>query len=292
MSQKVAVAIVHGMGTADGDFANESDPDKFTNGIARRLKSRFSQLMGEKREDVDAKLDIKAVYWAPVLHELQDQLANRLEFDKLSNPFQIRDFVWHSLADAIAYQITSANTSDRNIYHQIHAQFAATLQKLAENGGEKAPLCVIGHSLGSAIASNYIWDLQNKKFKIKIGDSPLEKGETLCLFYTLGSQIALWGLRYHDFGTPVTIPSPQLQEHYPNLRGEWINFYDRDDILGYPIKKMNDKYQKAVTVDMEVNAGNALTSWNTLSHNAYWTDNDVVEPISQALVRVWKSAYQ
>lgn len=288
MSQKVAVAIIHGIGTAEGDFANENNPKKFAGGIAERLKSRFSELMKEKIEDVEAKLDIKVVYWAPVLQDLENELEKRLEFDKLSNPLQGRDFICHSLADSIGYQITP---SHRDIYDQVHSTFAATLQKLAENGGEKAPLCVIGHSFGSVIASNYIWDLQHGKANIKIGESPLEKGETLSLFYTLGSQIALWGLRYKDFGTPVTIPSPQLKEHYPNLQGEWINFYDRDDILGYPLKKMNDQYIRAVTADVEVNVGSPLTNWNPFSHNGYWTDKDVIEPISQALVRVWKSAY-
>jgi hypothetical protein len=54
---------------------------------------------------------------------------------------------------------------------------------------------------------------------------------------------------------------------------------------------MNDEYEKIVTEDREVNAGNILQSWNPLSHNGYWTDREVIEPISSSLVEIWKNAY-
>ena len=292
MSTKVSVAIIHGIGTANPEFANENNPETFTSGMAKRLKYRFSTLMGEKPEDADSKLAIKAVYWAPVLQNRQDELYKKLGIDKLNDFFGLRYFVFHSLADSIGYQITSSEPdSERDIYDGVHKCFAATLGELAkpENAGPKVPLCVIGHSLGAVIASNYIWDLQNKKAKIQMGNTPLEQGETLALFYTFGSQIALWGLRHDDFGTPIRLPSPQLSQHYPNLGGEWLNFYDRDDVLGYPLKAMNEQYEKVVTADIEVNAGNALTDWNPASHNGYWTDKEVTEHIARALVKTWKS---
>lgn len=288
MSQKIAVAIIHGIGTANPEFADEKKPDKFVGGIAKRLKSRFADLMGDKLENADSKLKIKPVYWAPILQDLEDDLWQRLKIDKLNNFFGLREFVFHSLADSIGYQITPTK---RNIYDQVHEKFAETLKELAEDDGEKAPLCIIAHSLGSVIASNYIWDLQNEKANIKIGNTPLEQGETFTLFYTFGSQIALWRLRYSDFGTPITVPSPKLSGHYPKLKGEWLNFYDRDDVLGYPLKTINEKYESVVKADIEVNSGNSLTNWNPLSHNGYWTDSEVVEPIAQGLVKAWKSAY-
>jgi hypothetical protein len=35
-----------------------------------------------------------------------------------------------------------------------------------------------------------------------------------------------------------------------------------------------------------LNAGNPLTSWNSLSHNAYWTDGDVTDRLAD----LWKAA--
>ena len=43
---------------------------------------------------------------------------------------------------------------------------------LAQEAGPDAPLCVIAHSLGTIIASNYIYDLQVDPFKHLISDAP------------------------------------------------------------------------------------------------------------------------
>lgn len=286
MSQKIAVAVIHGIGKANPEFADKNNPERFAGGIARKLKAQFARLLGEDEQAADSKLEIEAIYWAPVLQDPQDELWRRLQVDKLSNSFGLREFIFHSLADSIGYQITP---SDREIYDKVHACISETLKTLSGTAGPKAPLCIIGHSLGSAIASNYIWDLQNEHMHIEIGDTPLEQGETLALFYTFGSQIAFWRLRHTDFGTPVTIPSPKFSGHYPNFAGEWINFYDRDDVLGFPIKLINDKYKLAVKEDKEVNAGPLTTNWTPLSHNGYWTDDEVNKPIAETLARMWKS---
>lgn len=286
MSQKIAVAVIHGIGKASPEFKDKNNPEKFAGGIARKLKSQVAKLLGEDEQLIDSKFEIEAIYWAPILQNIEDELSRRLELDKLGNPLGLRDFIIHSLADSIGYQITPKH---REIYDNVHQVIADTLKQLAQKAGSKAPLCIIGHSLGSVIASNYIWDLQNDVMQIEVGNTPLEQGETLALYYTLGSQIALWRLRYTDFGTPITIPSPKLSNHYPNLEGEWVNFYDKDDVLGFPIKAINDKYNAAVKADIEVNAGNILTNWTPFSHNAYWTDDEVTKPIAMALAKIWKS---
>ncbi|MBD1864549.1 MULTISPECIES: hypothetical protein [Trichocoleus] len=291
MTQKIAVAVIHGIGEANPSFDDKTSPN-FTSGIAKKLRSQFAKLLGETEEETESKLAIEAVYWAPVLQDLEDELDARLEVkEKLSSFFGLRQFIFHSLADSVGYQITSATPpEDREIYDEVHKRFSKALARLArnDNAGPAAPLCIIAHSLGAVVASNYIWDLQHQSNRIPIGNTPLEKGETFTLFYTLGSQIPFWSLRHKGFGTPVSVPSPALTQHYQALKGEWINFYDRDDLLGYPIQKINEKYA-ALVIDKEVNAGNIATSWNPFSHNQYWTDSEVVEPLARSLVNTWKS---
>ena len=46
-----------------------------------------------------------------------------------------------------------------------------TLAELAQEAGPDAPLCVIAHSLGTIIASNYLYDLQVDPVKHLIGDN-------------------------------------------------------------------------------------------------------------------------
>jgi hypothetical protein len=144
---------------------------------------------------------------------------------------------------------------------------AASLNTLAAAAGPTAPLCLIAHSLGTVIASNYIYDLEKharkklicRRVRNEMDDTPLERGETLASLYTFGSPIALWSLRYPDFGRPIDVPSPKLAGHHPAVPAvaEWINFYDEDDVI---------------------------------SHNGYWTDNDVTKPIAAGLARLWQRA--
>ena len=286
MSQKIAVAIIHGVGKQDPNFAE---------GMAQELKERFAEKLEGKAEDPASELVIRAVYWAPVLQDAEDELWKRMKRAGELDFTTLRRFVVDFAADAIAYQPTPR---DRTIYDRIHGVFAEEIQKLlkVDKVGEKAPLCVIAHSLGSVIASNYFYDLQSGPNRLispsirgKIGDTPLELGETLTLFYTLGSPLAIWSLRYTNpiFGVPIKVPSPRLSDHYPGLKGEWVNFYDEDDVLGYPLRTLNQDYKGVVRADRQVNVGGLLSSWNPASHLGYWTDNDVTKPIAGQLAQIW-----
>jgi hypothetical protein len=159
---------------------------------------------------------------------------------------------------------------------------------------------VIAHSLGTIIASNYFYDLSqsrrpgmvSKAVRAVKRSTPLENGQTLTLLYTMASPLAVWSLRYKDFGLPITVPSPHLTRHHPGLAGEWVNFYDPDDVIGYPLRPLNDGYESSVTRDVAVNVGGPLVSWNPMSHTAYWTDNDVTKPIARALAKLWRQVDQ
>lgn len=278
MTQKVAVAVLHGIGKQTPTFA-----DKMIWEISARC-----------RETSGDDIVIRSVYWAPVMQQEEEKLWYRLLEGGLMDFIKLRRFLIDFMADALAYQPTP---SDRSAYDGIHKVVAQTLRLLAQEAGEHAPLCVVAHSLGSVIASNYIYDLQvdprkhiiSDVVREAMGDTPLERGETLTLLYTLGSPIALWSLRYREFGKPIQIPSPLLHTYYPQLHGEWVNFYDADDVVGFPLKELNKDYRRIVSADREINVGNIFGSWNPLSHLAYWTDRDVLDAIARKLVEVWQT---
>lgn len=285
MAQRIAVAIIHGVGKEDPHFAD---------GMAEELRGRFAAQVGRAVADAASALISRPVYWAPILQEAEAVLWKRMRQGGELDFTTLRRFLVDFAADAIAYQPTP---SDRKIYDGIHQVFARTLKDLAAAAGPTAPLCVIAHSLGSVIASNYLYDLQvdprrkiiSRRVRAMMGDTPLDRGETLTLFYTLGSPLAIWSLRYRDFGVPIAVPSQALGKHHPGLRGEWVNYYDEDDVIGYPLKTLNAAYRKVVRADRQVNAGGILGSWNPASHLGYWTDNDVTKPIAAALARTWRA---
>jgi len=91
------------------------------------------------------------------------------------------------------------------------------------------------------IASDHFYDL-HKGRRDDVGDSPLERGETFTSFYTLGSPIALWMERYGDFSRPVRIPGKTSDDPVIVAAAEWINFYDADDVLAFPLKGLSADY--------------------------------------------------
>lgn len=285
MAQSVAVAIVHGIGRQKEDFASA---------IIGQLRRRAAQKLGADPEGAP-RFFFQPVYWAPVLQNEENDLWNRLRKGGSLGWTGLREFMVDFAADAVAYQPIPGK---REAYDKVHAVFADSLRRLSQQAGPCAPLCVISHSLGSVIASNFFYDLQahsSEKPLIArnvlqvLGDTPLARGETLTLFYTMGSPIALWSLRYENFGKPITVPSPRLRSHYPNLFGEWVNFYDRADVIGYPLKELNADYRREVTSDRRVLAGGPWAFWNPLSHVAYFGDTDVLGPIAEGLVGVWQT---
>ena len=59
----------------------------------------------------------------------------------------------------------------------------------------------------------------------------------------------------------------------------WFNFYDPDDLLGYPLRPVSESYANAVTKDIVVNTGPV---WR--AHSCYWADSEVTGPIAKRLV--------
>lgn len=278
-TQKVAVAIIHGIGTQNEKFANKT---------ITALKKRCQPVMGND-------LIAEPVYWAGVLNDAEKELMARARKGGKLRGSKIRQFMLDFLGDAFAYQPTR---HDRTTYDGVHAVFAATLRRLADQAGPTAPLCIIAHSLGTIVASNFIYDLQAETVELRpilsamvrarMNPTPLELGQTLTLLYMLGSPLAVFSLRFADFGKPIQFPAPQLNQYYPGLNGEWVNFYDADDVIGFPLKTLNDDYKRVVTADREINVGKVYANWNLLAHLGYWTDKDVLDPIASALCQVWK----
>lgn len=281
MTQKIGVIIIHGAGTPTEDFAEE---------MIEHISKMFVKKLAVK--NATAELVFQPIFWSAIFEQEQRILWDQMLYSEDLNYHRLRRFVIEFLGDAVAYQPTAAGSQN---YDRVHSFVADAINQLKGKVGPNAPLCVISHSLGSVVACNYFYDLQYKRENIGVrtnencGDTPIEQCETLTLFYTLGSPIALWTMRYMDFGAPITVPSKFIEKRYPNLRGEWLNFYDKDDVLAYPLKGINEAYHDAVTEDVAVNVGGLLTGWNPLSHNQYDTDKDIIDSITTGLVRTWQT---
>ncbi len=287
MPYPLAIAFVHGIGRTEPGYSAW---------MQRAVARRFAGLIGAEAATAlggpdSSHLVFEEVNWSASLQFREDSLWARLLPDGPMRYKRLRRFMVDFAADAIAYQPAP---SDRTAYDAIHREVAGCLVRLSERAGPKAPLCVIAHSLGTVIASNYLYDLMKGETSFMcpsvrsiMNGTPLEDGETFSLFYTLGSPIALWSLRFPRFGEPVRFPTAALKRHHPNIEPAWINVYDPDDAIGYPLRVLNSAYGAAVTEDRPVDVGSILTRWNPLSHVGYWNNGGVADAIAESLAETW-----
>jgi len=197
------------------------------------------------------------------------------------------------VGDAIAYQITP---SSREIYDEIHQTYAAALRALAAHAGSDAPLCVVAHSFGTIISSDFFYDRETEgqrgepqpPFRRRAG-SPLERGETLTWLYTLGCPMALWSLRYPEalLGAPVTVPARPMSAR-AELGGEWVNILDEDDLFAWPLAGLSPEYAAALT-DRRVRVHAPPIQWTPVVHPFYWADRAVMAPIARRLADAWSA---
>ncbi|PZT52764.1 chemotaxis protein [Paenibacillus silvae] len=275
---RVAVMVIHGLGMQKEDYADK---------LIACLSKQMDRVMVQPGA-AEQLLDIEPVFWADVFEEREEALFQQLVRSPGLNYQALRRFVIHYLADAVAYQPVEKQGHN---YDAVHRTLSRAMHALAQRNGPEAPLCVIAHSLGAVIASNFFYDLQypssSRIPEIMDVNAALERGDTLTNFYTFGTTLPLWSLRYDDFSRPIQVPCSQALHHFPGLEGEWINFYERNDILGYPLRPIDPAYAAAVKEDIEIRVGGPATSWNPLSHGGYFASERMNLRIAQGLARTW-----
>lgn len=264
---KLGVLIIHGMGSQNENFACPMIM-KLMKGIPDHVKICW-----------------KPVCWASVLSESERELWDQLSSKNDLHWVVLRQFIINYLGDAFAYQVVPEDPNSP--YHQIHEKVHESILDLRRKLGDKdKPVIIIAHSLGSVIMFNYIWDRQNWDEEIKKGKDPygatqFERMETLAGFVTSGSPIPLYTLAY-DPVEPIDFPPDTLPD---NLKKEakWLNFFDVNDVLGWPLKTLNASYKNTVTDDLKINVG--LTP---LCHHGYWTNDNFTEPVAQFISDILK----
>ncbi len=271
----IGVLVIHGMGSQGRDAPPSTDALSFS-------KDMFGRVKGFIGKDMD-RVAWREVFWSDVLQSRQEaylkSIKRRTDFDTL------RRFVMCNLSDAAAYRPTS-DQSDKT-YELIHERIDRTLADLEGDIGPDAPVLVVAHSLGGHIMSNFIYDQQAHRRRMGHGrfGTALQNAETVAGLMTFGCNIPVFVFAYPAADVrPINFPGTALDAKL-HFKTWWYNLYDRDDVLGYPLKDIGPHYKalhdsKGLR-DVSVNAGNFLTSWNPASHNAYWKDEDVYKPVGR-----------
>lgn len=283
MAPRVGVAVIHGMGSQDENFATEFETEL------------LAALKREKAKPADVA--IQPIWWADIVAPRQHDLLDRLNEKKDLEWGRLRSFVVEALGDAIAYQKTVKPTAspeqETRVYELVHKVIGRKMHALAEKVGANAPLVVVAHSLGCHMISNFIYDVDHHLAEndcVIDKNSRFETFKTLTSIFTFGCNIPLFLLANNTYD-PIAFPrdlSAVFPGKDPRAVAKWINLYDPDDVLGYPLKPLSPQFGETVDEDRAINAGGFLTSWTPLSHTGYWTDGDVIKPIAKRLVEILK----
>ena len=275
MKKQIGVFTIHGIGSQKAGFS-------------AGLVEQLCQHLGKLR----SRFQWEEIHWANVMKVREDILLECMKDarDQDGAPLKLdwmsaRNFVVNGFGDALAYHRDFEKDSAYSVIHQV---ISSTIENFYSTcAARNTPVVVLAHSLGCHMMSNYLWDTQQRGYK-----GPLAPLPGLVGFVTFGCNIPLFSLAFPS-ARPIRLPSPNIRKHALRTAAKWLNFYDRDDLLGWPLRPLYQKNFSKLTkaqrdtvsrmVDYEINVGSLATSWNPAAHNGYWTDRDMTLPIAQYL---------
>lgn len=275
--KRLAVVIIHGIASEDQYYSVE---------FKHRVVEHY--LKGEKfKGDLNHRMEddllFHEIYWGDLIQDINDDLLARLDYRKELTYVSVRQLFVDFMNLGLAYD----RANDTGLYQAIHNRIGESMKKLTSHrhiDPDETPVVLVAHSFGSVIMSHYIQDLRNNlntNDKIK-QMSNLERFETLAGVVTFGSPLAIYDSLTKRLPAPIDKVGSKLDSGLKE-RVKWLNFYDKDDIVAYPMKNISEQYERTVDEDHEINVGSAATSWNPACHTGYWEDKDFYRPVAKYL---------
>lgn len=257
----LGILTLHGMGKTEEGYAND-------------LFDEIDELLGD---DLAGHIKTASVFYQGILQDNQSEylkrVKRRLRWDNL------REFLLYGFSDAASLESRKEGVSSP--YYQAQEIILNTLKNLYSRlEGPDRRVIVIAQSLGGQVISNYLWDAtkdgtvpdgvwsQPQVFE-SAEEEEFCRGKKTVRLLTTGCNIPIFvaGFNRQDI-KPIRKIHPKF---------EWHNFYDKDDVLGWPLRDLSDDYAQRVK-DHSMNAG-LLSGFTPLSHKHYWRDRDFLKPL-------------
>lgn len=256
MHATCGVLIIHGIGNQQPNYARS-----FISSLQNRIK--------EKGANIDS-VEFTAVHWQPIFSKNQEELITYSKQKGLGWSV-FRNIFIEILSDASSYH------ASYNILHRaIYGGLCDLEKKLIS---KTSPIIIIAHSQGAAIVSDYIYDrINNKNTDIINNDTnQFHHLKSLDRLITLGANIPLFRMGYAK-------PTSFIK---PNENFIWENYYNKSDILGFPLHDFYEAPENKVKIiDTQIRVGSYLTKWNPFSHVGYWNNKFIIDKISVRLTEL------
>lgn len=257
MVKDIAILTLHGMGDYKPKY--------------------FEELQDELIEKLGVDWDrvvFEPIQYQPILQNHQNNIWQKMNEFPLDGAI-LRRFLLFGFSDAGSLEY-SARSSVSDQYIKVQKEIMKALDNAYIHLEDHTkPVIIVAQSLGCQVISNYLWDAK-KNLGIFKGFEP-DAPEQLKAFRRLKSCV-------HLLTTGCNIPmfvgglDPIQAIEKPSDNFSWDNYFDRDDVLGWPLSPLSDSYRELVT-DHEINAGGIFSSWTPWSHGKYWTDKQVIHPL-------------
>lgn len=285
MRKLAALVTLHGMGQTCADYAD---------GLIRKVQDELGA-------DAHA-VEFLRVYYQQQLQRNQELLWERCNAARRLDSHALRRFMLHSFSDAVG--IGTAKDAAGSSYAAAQREVAGQLlQAFAATGGRHASTVVVAHSLGGQVFSSFLYDAQRARRACRPGAhgsrpvagiwrdpvAALQElvppgsgwmdylgGEGINALMTIGCNIPMFVAAH---------PRMSIRPfERPHVGFQWHNYFDPQDVLGWPLQPLSDDYAELVQ-DHSVNVGSPMASWSPFSHSDYWTDAAVVRDVAKQLRR-------
>lgn len=251
MSYKILILAIPGIGSHSSGFSNDMNDriKRFAKNTSLQGNYHVLEALPFNQTGVDNN---------------QNDLFNRLNYNnRLGGMLSMRKFTLEAFGDGVTFESNAHR--ENSVYRKVHTHLRSRIQELnalkEQNPGAK--IVVVAASLGVHILSTYIWDVDHQQGIFK--DNPATNEEdlkNLSHLFSIGCNIPLF---------ISGIPQSQIKPFDKrNTTFKWDNYYDKDDVLGWPLADINTAFGQIV-VDHEINTGMYAGS-----HVRYWDDREFV----------------
>ncbi|TQV77004.1 hypothetical protein FLL45_03360 [Aliikangiella marina] len=266
--KRLAIAVVHGLGSEEEFYSVE---------LKHRITEEYVKGAEGRLED---ELLFHEIYWGDLVKDELASFRDKANYKGDLAYQNLRQIMTDTQALALLY------SPGTKIYESINNRIKDSLRKFASHRRvlpDETPLLILAHSYGGVMMAHYIKEMQGLDSNL----SNFETMKTLAGFITFGNPMGLYALdsAKSELGQPCNIVGSALDADMQK-RARWYNFYDKDDIVAYPLKGLSDEYNEYVHGDFEINVGSAATSWNPACHTGYWEDKDFYRPVADFIAEL------
>ena len=281
---QVALITVHGMGET---------PPEYADALMDSVRARLGALAGQAV--------MRPVYYQKILQDNQALVWDRTKSLSTVRFDELRKFVLYGFGDAAGLE--NRKEIPGSVYELAQGEIARALMS-AHALRPGMPVVFLAQSLGCQVLSSYIYDAQKAAEGRPVGAGiwrnidawarqTYRRSLTASERSFLGAGSCA-GLVTTGCNIPIFVAAHKemhiIPIRAPTSLFKWINFYDPDDALGWPLQPLSAGYRTLVE-DRVVNANDGvlsmvLKSWNPLSHNLYWRDDTVLDAVTAMLRRL------